>query len=237
MLWLVATAYLADVCYSWALIQCSNCRSLTRFLLYSRWQLTFAIGLAVAISVNFWYPLHLTRFIVSIAYKAIDVVKYFRYKGLLDVGSKSSFRRKMLHLSTLQIMFFAFTFLLLPQLTGSFKAISRNHLTRRNGHSRTDLLPSSKWHSRKSSIAILAYTNIAELNEEIKKDSSRAYELFNQQKGVINFETAYLTLAALTQQGLNYPYPWLDSHGHQIWKRYDSPMFLHGNKNHISSVS
>lgn len=104
-------------------------------------------------------------------------------------------------------MFFAFTFLLLPQLTGSFKAISRNHLTRRNGPSRTDLLPSSKWHSRGSSIAILAYTNIAELNEEIKKDSSRAYELFNQQKGVINFETAYLTLAALTQQGLNPPYP------------------------------
>jgi hypothetical protein len=195
-------------------LQCSDYKSVSRFLLYSRWQLSFAIGLAAAISVNLWYPLHLTRFIVSIAYKAIDFVKYFRYKGLLEAGSKSFFHRKMLHLSSLQIVFFASTILLLSQLAGSFKAISKNH--RRNGPSRTDLLPSSKWHSRKSSIAILAYTNIAELNEEIKKDSSRAYELFNQQKGVINFETAYLTLAALTQQGLNHPYPWLDSQVHHL---------------------
>lgn len=69
---------------------------------------------------------------------------------------------------------------------------------------RTDLLPSINCQFGKSSIALLAYTNIAELNEEIKKDSSKAYELFNKQKGVINFETAYLTLAALTQQGLRF---------------------------------
>ena len=126
-IWLVATP-------SWCLLQRHrrDYKSVTRYLLYSRWQLTFAIGLAVAISVNFWYPSYLTRLIVSIAYKAIDVVKYFRYKGLLEAGSKSSFHRKMLHLSSLQIIFFASTFLLLPQLNCSFKAISRNHFSRRN---------------------------------------------------------------------------------------------------------
>lgn len=123
-----------------------------------------------------------------------SVLKCLWCKEFSTVGSHLPFRKGMLYLQ--QLLFLASTLLLLPKLTRSFKPTSRNNLIRQ-----TDLLPSSKCQFRESSIALLAYTNIAELNEEIKKDSSKAYELFNKQKGVINFETAYLTLAALTQQG------------------------------------
>ena len=92
--------------------------------------------------------------------------------------------------------------MLLPDLSRSFKApITSNFFCRKVQYRTQDIVSSSISQERKSSVAVLAYSEIAELNDAIKKNSSMAYELFTKQKGIINYETAYLTLAALTQQG------------------------------------
>ena len=91
---------------------------------------------------------------------------------------------------------------MLPNLSRSFKApIASNFFCRKVAYRAQDIVSSSIIQQRKSSVAVLAYSDISELNEAIKKNSSMAYELFTKQKGIINYETAYLTLAALTQQG------------------------------------
>ena len=98
--------------------------------------------------------------------------------------------------------FLAVNILLLPDLSRSFKApITSNFFCRKVQYRVQDIVSSSVSQERKSSLAVLAYSEISELNDAIKKNSSMAYELFTKQKGIINYETAYLTLAALTQQG------------------------------------
>ena len=91
------------------------------------------------------------------------------------------------------------TLLLLPCLISSFR-VSRMIKTSSTSADMRSYIPQSNTQSSRSSVAVLAYSDIAELNNAIRKNSSMAYELFNQQKGIIDFETAYLTLAALTQQ-------------------------------------
>ena len=99
--------------------------------------------------------------------------------------------------------FLAVNLLVLPNLSRSFKApIASNFFCRKVTYRAQDIVSSSIGQQRKSSVAVLAYSEISELNEAIKKNSSMAYELFTKQKGIINYETAYLTLAALTQQGI-----------------------------------
>lgn len=93
----------------------------------------------------------------------------------------------------------AVSLLLLPCLTSSFRV---SHAIKSSSVSADMRTYASQLNCqpRKSSVAVLAYSDIAELNNAIRKNSSMAYELFNQQKGIIDFETAYLTVGALTQQ-------------------------------------
>mmetsp|Transcript_28121 Transcript_28121/g.26977 ORF Transcript_28121/g.26977 Transcript_28121/m.26977 type:complete len:262 (-) Transcript_28121:63-848(-) len=49
------------------------------------------------------------------------------------------------------------------------------------------------------------YTDMMELNEAIRSDSSAAYKLFLAQEGNVNMDTVYLVVAALTQQGAYEP--------------------------------
>jgi hypothetical protein len=91
------------------------------------------------------------------------------------------------------------TIFLLPCLISSFR-VSRVIKTSSVSADMRPYISQTNSQSSRSSVAVLAYSDIAELNNAIRKNSSMAYELFNQQKGIIDFETAYLTLAALTQQ-------------------------------------
>jgi hypothetical protein len=91
------------------------------------------------------------------------------------------------------------TLLLLPCLISSFR-VSRVIKTSSVSADMRPYISQTNSQSSRGSVAVLAYSDIAELNNAIRKNSSMAYELFNQQKGIIDFETAYLTLAALTQQ-------------------------------------
>ena len=93
--------------------------------------------------------------------------------------------------------------MLLALIVVIFSSVSRSYQThsflsryKMNGIDRHAL---SEQRSR--STRINAYADIEELNEAIRKDSSKAFELLTEQQGKINMETVHLTLNALSVKG------------------------------------
>ena len=94
----------------------------------------------------------------------------------------------------------------LLSLSSSYQSMRTSKFSRyQNSESDRRVSFSSNYCKQKqNSLTAFAYKDINELNDELRKNPSKAYDMFKEQNGVMNIETAYLTLTALAQQGKSF---------------------------------